>query len=142
MNNKHRADHHQLRLQLADGGVVNFFTFDIRCNVDNCYISHRHRTFRHMCRSDYSNKNYLSFRFGHTLISGIFRFAWWLLSPNSKRNTCVREYQHEQRQNKLQDQQGERIVVIVQWHWPMLLTNISENRVKEREKDEKKNNRY
>lgn len=44
---------------------------------------------------------YLSFGFGHTLITWIFRFSGWLFTPYSKCNPCVCVYQHKQWKHKL-----------------------------------------
>lgn len=37
-------------------------------------------------------KAYLSFGFGHTLITGILRFARWLFTPYSECDACISEY--------------------------------------------------
>lgn len=73
-----------------------------------------------------SFRTYLALGARHALVARVLRLARWTLAPHGNGNAGVGEYQHQQRHDELQREQGQRVVVILSTLWPNLAANVSD----------------
>lgn len=70
---------------------------------------------------------YLALGARHALVARVLCLAWWTLAPHGNGNAGVGEYQHQQRHDELQREQGQRVVIILSTLWPNLAANVSDD---------------
>lgn len=69
---------------------------------------------------------YLALGARHALVPRILCLARWSLAPHGNGDAGVGEYEHQQRHDELQREQGQRVVVILSTLWPNFAANVSD----------------
>lgn len=69
---------------------------------------------------------YLALGARHALVPRILCLTRWSLAPHGNGDAGVGEYEHQQRHDELQREQGQRVVVILSTLWPNFAANVSD----------------